>query len=76
MKELSPERARDIINDWLDRSSNLITLDFNVDTKVKEGIKGASKGYYPIGFKQLRLKNPKLYSILKIKRPKLKEALY
>lgn len=31
---------------------------------LKEGLKGASKGYFPIGFEDLKVENPKLYDIL------------
>jgi hypothetical protein len=44
VKKLSPEQTRDTIKSWLDRCNEERTLDFNVEQKIKEGIKGAEKG--------------------------------
>jgi hypothetical protein len=64
VKKLSPEQCSDIINDWLHECNKLVKLDFNVNQKIKEGLKCASNGYFPIGLEDLKSANPILYSIL------------
>jgi hypothetical protein len=48
VKKLQKEESYSIIKDWLDKCNNLEKLKFNAKIKIKEGIKGASKGYFPI----------------------------
>ena len=64
VRKLSYDEAFNIIKDWLSRCDKLRRLDFNTNLKIKEGIKGAQKGYFPISFEDLKVANPKLYSIL------------
>jgi hypothetical protein len=38
-------------------------LNFNAKIKIKEGLKGASKGYLPISLEKLKEENKELYDI-------------
>ena len=64
MKSYRQVQASNIIKDWLDKCDKLQGLDFNANQKVEEGISGASKGYFPIGFEDLKVANPYLHDIL------------
>jgi hypothetical protein len=39
-------------------------LDFNAKIKIKEGLKGASKGYFPISLEKLKEENKALYDVV------------
>jgi hypothetical protein len=39
-------------------------LNFNPKIKIKEGLKGASKGYFPISIQKLKEENKQLYDIV------------
>jgi hypothetical protein len=45
------------MNEWLDKCDRLEKLTFNPKTKIKDGLKGASKGYLPIGMEKLKEEN-------------------
>jgi hypothetical protein len=45
------------MKDWVDKCSKLERLNFNPKIKITEGLKGASKGYYPISLDRLREEN-------------------
>jgi hypothetical protein len=45
----------------LDKCNELERLSFNSKTKIKDGLKGASKGYYPISMEKLKEENRQLY---------------
>jgi non-catalytic primase subunit PriX-like protein len=57
VKRLSNEQARSIMNDWLDKCNKLVMLNFNAKAKIEEGLRGASKGYYPISVEKLKKEN-------------------
>jgi hypothetical protein len=61
VKKLSREESYSVINDWLEKCSRLERLNFNSKLKIKEGLKGASKGYYPISLEKLKEENKELY---------------
>ena len=48
VKKLPKEESYSIIKDWLDKCNNIERLNFNPKIKIKEGIRGASGGYFPI----------------------------
>ena len=58
------EEAYFLIKDWLDKCDKLEKLNFNAKVKIKEGLKGASKGYYPISLEKLKEENKTLYDIV------------
>lgn len=61
VKKLSNEEAYFIINDWLDKCDKTERLNFIANAKIKEGLKGAAKGYYPISLKKLKEENKVVY---------------
>jgi hypothetical protein len=50
-----------MMNDWLDKCNKLEKLNFNAKSKIKEGLKSASKGYYPISLEKLKADNKGFY---------------
>ena len=52
------------MKDWLDKCNELERLNFNAKLKIREGLKGASKGYYPISLEKLKEENKELYDII------------
>jgi hypothetical protein len=67
MKKLSNEEAYSVMNHWLGKCNELGSLNFNAKAKIKEGLKGASRGYYPISLEKLKEENKALYNILRFK---------
>ena len=59
--KLPKEQSYSIIKDWLDKCNKIEKLNFNAKIKIKEGIKGASKGYFPISLEKLKDENKQLY---------------
>jgi hypothetical protein len=39
-------------------------LNFNPKTKIKDGLRGASKGYLPISMEKLKEENGQLYDLV------------
>jgi hypothetical protein len=62
VKKLSDKESFDIINQWLLKCNKLKRLDFNPNQKIKEGLRGAAKGYYPISLTKLIEELPALYN--------------
>jgi hypothetical protein len=52
------------MKDWLDKCNVLERLNFNAKIKIKEGLTGASKGYFPISIEKLNEENNPLYCIV------------
>jgi hypothetical protein len=64
VKNLTREECYSVTKDWLDKCNKLERLNFNPKIKIKEGLKGASKGYYPISLEKLREENNSLYEMI------------
>jgi hypothetical protein len=64
VKKLPKEESYSIIKDWLDKCNNMERLNFNPKIKIKEGIRGASKGYLPISLQKLKEENKRLYDAI------------
>jgi hypothetical protein len=64
VKNLTREECYSLIKDWLDKCNKLERLNFNPKIKIKEGLKGASKGYYPISLEKLKEENNSLYEMI------------
>jgi hypothetical protein len=64
VKKLPKEEAYSVIKDWLDKCDKLEKLKFNPKIKIKEGLKDASKGYFPISIQKLKEENKQLYDIV------------
>jgi hypothetical protein len=64
VKKLPKEEAYSVMKEWLDRCDKLEKLNFNPKTKIKDGLRGASKGYLPISMEKLKEENIKLYHLV------------
>ena len=64
VKKLPNEEAYSVIKDWLDKCDRLEKLNFNSKTKIKDGLRGASKGYLPISMEKLKEENRQLYDLV------------
>lgn len=64
VRTLPKEESYIVIKDWLDKCNKLENLNFNAKLKVKEGLKGAHKGYFPISLEKLKEENKELYDIV------------
>jgi hypothetical protein len=64
VKKLPKEESYSVIKDWLDKCNKLERLNFNPKIKIKEGIKGAGKDYFPVSLEKLRDENEVLYDIV------------
>jgi hypothetical protein len=53
---LPKEEAYSVMKEWLDNCDKTQKLNFNSKTKIKDGLKGASKGYFPISMEKLKEK--------------------
>jgi hypothetical protein len=63
IKKLSYDEAFNITKDWLNKCDKIIPLDFNVNAKIKETLRGATSiGYLPMGFSNLKEENAELYN--------------
>jgi hypothetical protein len=63
-KEAVKGRSYSIIKDWLDKCYKLEKLNFNANTKIMEGLKCASKGYFPISLEKMKEENKALYDMV------------
>jgi hypothetical protein len=63
-KKLPKEESYSVIKAWLDRCNELERLNFNAKIKIKEGLRGANKGYFPISIDKLKEENKALYDIV------------
>jgi hypothetical protein len=64
VKKLPKEEAYSVMKEWLDKCDKLEKLSFNSETKIKDGLKGASKGYFPISMEKLKEENRQLYDLI------------
>ena len=64
VKKLPKEEAYSVMKEWLDKCDNIEKLNFNSKTKIKDGLKGASKGFLPISMEKLKEENRQLYDLV------------
>ena len=64
MRKLPKEEAYSVMKGWLDKCDKTEKLSFNPKTKIKDGLRGASKGYYPISIEKLKEENRQLYDLV------------
>ena len=64
VRKLPKEESYYVMKDWLDKCDKLEKLTFNSKIKVKDGLKGASKGYLPISMERLKEENRQLYDLV------------
>jgi hypothetical protein len=53
-----------VIKDWLGKCDKLERLNFNSKIKIKDGLRGASRGYLPISMEKLKEENRQLYDLV------------
>jgi len=65
IRKYSVEEASNLIKNWLDKGSQLRSLDFNPTYTIKYNINSARKrGYLPISLERLKTENAYLYNVL------------
>jgi Primase X len=64
IRKLPKEESYSVIKDWLDKCDILEKLNFNAKIKIREGLRGASRGYFPISIEKLKEENKALYDIV------------
>jgi hypothetical protein len=64
VKKLPKEEAYSIMKEWLDKCNKLEKLNFNPKIKIKDGLKGASKGHFPISMEKLKEENRQIYDLV------------
>jgi hypothetical protein len=64
VKKTPKEESCSVIKDWLDKCDKLEKLNFYAKRKIREGLRGASKGYLPISLEKLKEENKSLYDIV------------
>jgi hypothetical protein len=63
VKKLPKEEAYSVMN-RVDKCDKLERLSFNPKIKIKDGLRGASKGYFPISMEKLKEENRQLYDVV------------
>ena len=64
VKKLPKEEAYSVMKEWYDKCDNIEKLSFNPKIKVKDGLRGASKAYFPISMEKLKEENKALYNLI------------
>jgi Primase X len=64
VKKLPKEQAYSVMKEWLDKCDKIEKINFNSKIKIKDGLKGGSKGYFPIGLEKLTEENRQLYDLV------------
>ena len=64
VRKLPKEDAYSVMKWWLDKCDKVEKLNFNPKIKIKDGLKGASKGFLPISMEKLKEENRELYDII------------
>ena len=64
------------MKEWLDKCDKLEKLNFNSKIKIKDGLKGASKGYFPISMEKLKEENRQIYDSSKYNRTRRVNYFY
>ena len=64
VRKLQREEAYSVMKDWLDKCDKKERLNFYAKAKIRDGLRGASKGYYPISLEKLKGENKALYDIV------------
>ena len=64
VRKLPKEEAYSVMKEWLDKCGKIEKLNFNSKIKIKDGLKGASKGYLPVSMEKLKEENRQLYDLV------------
>jgi hypothetical protein len=63
IKKLTYDDAFNVAKDWLNKCDKIRPLDFNVNAKINDSLRGAtSVGYLPMAFSNLKEENAELYT--------------
>lgn len=63
-KKLPYEDAFRMIREWLEKCNHLSKLNFYPEPKIKEGLNGSLRGFFPISCTKLKTENERLYNLL------------
>ena len=55
---------KSVMKEWLDKCDNSEKLNFSPKIKIKDGLRGAGKGYFPISMEKLKEENRLLYYVV------------
>jgi hypothetical protein len=67
VRKLQDNEATDTIREWLKRCDSVKRISFDETSRIRYNIQSVrKKGYYPIGWNQLKTDNVGLYNLLKI----------
>jgi Primase X len=67
VRKLQDNEATDTIREWLKRCDSVKRISFDEISRIRYNIQSVrKKGYYPIGWNQLKTDNVGLYNLLKI----------
>jgi Primase X len=64
VKKSPKEEAYSVMKEWLDKCDKSEKLNFNPKVKIRDGLNGASKGYFPISMEKLKEENRYLYDLV------------
>ena len=64
VRKLPKEESYSVMKEWLDKCDKLENLSFDPKIKIKEGLRGASKGYLPISMEKLKEENKQLFHVV------------
>ena len=66
VRKLSDEQVGHLIREWLEKCNSVKRISFDVASKIRYDIQSVRKrGFYPIGWEQLKVENINLFNILK-----------
>lgn len=67
VRKLQDEEASHIIKEWLEKCNSVKRISFDETSRIRYNIQSVrKKGFYPIGWNQLKTDNDGLYNLLKI----------
>jgi Primase X len=65
VKKLTDEQANYIIVEWLEKCNSVKRLSFDGTSRIRYDLQSArKKGFYPIGWEQLKIENTVLYNLI------------
>jgi hypothetical protein len=64
VRKFPKEEAYSVMKEWLDKCDKIEKLNFNSKIKIKDGLRGASRGYFPISMEKLKEENRQLYDLV------------
>jgi hypothetical protein len=66
IRKLPDEQATRIIREWLEKCNSVKSVSFDGSSRIRYDLQSArKKGFYPIGWNQLKTENKELFEFLK-----------